>query len=185
MGGPWAVLFQVYLSGMPYRIAFVVAMFLSTRCGLFADTLRMNYSVASEGQSIFQYDFQLILVNEEGLWSAGTSSSGFNWIVFGYYCSGSFGKPLTGFVMGPVPTPFAFGASSVGNCASGVPTLIENGNSVTAAGCRPRLETNWSGLARPPLILVKANCFGSTTTAGDEERWRLPIALPTFLNRDT
>jgi hypothetical protein len=62
-------------------IAFVLAAIL-TGVGAIADAapLRLDYQVSDLGGGSFQYDFQLVLDNNDGSWSPGNE---FEWIIFG------------------------------------------------------------------------------------------------------
>lgn len=58
-----------------------------------ATPLRMDYSVTDLGGGLYDYDFSLVLDNNDGSWVAG---DGWSWIIFGDQQSAS--SPLTNFV---------------------------------------------------------------------------------------
>ncbi len=58
----------------------VLAFLLSFSGGIHATPLRMDYEVTDAGGGLFQYDFDLILDDNDGSWEAG---QGWAWIIFG------------------------------------------------------------------------------------------------------
>jgi hypothetical protein len=78
-----------------------------------ATPLRMDYSVTDLGGGLYDYEFQLVLDNNDGTWSAG---QGWRWIIFGDTPVAP--SPLSNFVgdlndlpIGPYTTyGFSFGA---------------------------------------------------------------------------
>ena len=67
-------------------------LFLGTAGFAGATPLGLNYSVTSLG-SWYNYDFELILDNNDGSWTAG---QGWNWLIFGDNVR--YASPLTGFI---------------------------------------------------------------------------------------
>jgi hypothetical protein len=150
------------------RIAFATLAILSSVATTAATPLRLDYSVTAIGGG-YEYDFQLVLDNNDSSWSAGQN---FNWIVFGAEVNsspiggefGSFTWDLTDFPIGPFTAP----DTSSGGLAG--PNLFQSGTNAQKLGWIPTAtgqSLNWSGTS--PALLTQGqlhwgNLLGSCTT---------------------
>jgi len=136
-----------------------------------ATPLRMEYSVTQLGTMSFQYNFSLILDNNDGTWFSG---QGFNWIIFGDNLSAYDSSPLRSFVGNPADLPigpFNHYSSCSGDHSG--PTLL-NYNSSTGEGI-PWIPSflgeslHWSGTSTRNLqqgSLLFSNMWGNVESEG-------------------
>ncbi len=91
-----------------------------------ATPLRLEYSVEDLGTGLFQYEFSLILDNNDGSWFSG---QGFNWIIFGDNLHPYSNSPLTNFVGNSTDLPVGPGPTDADAVAEEIPgTLAEGEN---------------------------------------------------------
>ena len=153
--------FRYILTGM-FLSMLVVAMVASAS----ATPLRLDYSTTALGGGLFDYEFTLVLDNNDNSWAAGQN---FNWIVFGD-CE-SCTSPLDGFIGDPSDLPigpFTFYTTSVG--FHNGPTLIESPGLGWVPGSIGE-SLSWSGTAPVNIQqgLLWSNLLGSNPNTGFTE----------------
>lgn len=104
-------------------LVLVASFFLLLTSNASSTPLRMDYSVTDLGGGLFDYEFELILDNNDGSWAAG---QGWRWIIFGDSPSIG-GSPLTNFIgdTGDLPIGPYTGFTTSGGGHNG-PTLDDN-----------------------------------------------------------
>jgi hypothetical protein len=121
-------------------IFFMVAVVFYNVPRAHATPLALSYEISDLGGGLYDYEFELVMDNNDGSWSAGQT---WNWLIFGDRLSGL--SPLTNFVGDPndLPIgPWSYYTSSSGGHNG--PTLLDN----TFKGWMPTFvgqSLSWSG----------------------------------------
>lgn len=129
-----------------------------------ATPLRMEYSVKDLGAGSFQYDFSLILDNNDGTWFCG---QGFDWIIFGDNPYPYSSSPLTNFVGNPTDLPigpFTYYTSSSGDHNGPTLRSSDPNNSQPWIPSHVGDRINWSGTSSANLYqgsLLFTNLWGN------------------------
>ena len=158
------------------RLLFLALLF---NVSLTATPLRMDYQVMPLGGGLFDYEFDLILDNNDSSWVSGQN---FNWIIFGDQPSSP--TNLTSFIAdtSDLPIgPFTFFTTTSGGHNG--PTLIVQIPDIITTGWFPTAlgqSLSWSGTSTanlPQGQLLWSNLFGTGVHA-DFEVANLTTVLP-------